>query len=246
LIFTDTAIYYLAPVLVTPLIIIFVTNKRALTRSGLALALVMDIAVSIALGNYGFVLLVSFFVLSVAVDKVKKFNKQPDHITKKGDCRDVIQVFANGIVPMVLAILYVFTHHGAFIIAYVAALSEAFADTAASGFGIFSKKTYDLFKARSIERGLSGGMSVIGTSAALVGSLFIPLIALAMGLVDWRIALIAAACAFAGVIFDSLLGSLLQIKYKCSHFRYQQCSYKANSQLYHRDEWQDDESRTEL
>lgn len=215
-IYLPTYRFYLAPIILTPVVIALVLKKKALTPFATVLAVALDIVVSLTLGNFGFVLLLSFLFGSVIIDKIKKKKLLDDGITKKGDCRDSVQVIANGLIPMVMALLFSISLERAFIVAYVAALAEAFSDTAASGFGVFSQKTFDLFKWRKCERGISGGISLAGSIAALASAFVIPLIALAFGAVDLPLMLLSALIAFLGVVFDSLLGSLVQIKYKCS------------------------------
>ena len=147
----------------------------------------------------------------------KKDVKKEDTITKKECTRDLVQVVANGLVPLVMALLYIATLEPAFLVGYVAALAEAFADTVASGLGVYSKSTFDLFKMKKCECGISGGMSVIGTLSSFVASIIIALIPFAFGLYGmnfWPVT-VAALAAFGGVIFDSFLGSLFQIKYTC-------------------------------
>ncbi len=214
-IYLETYTYYLVPIILTPVIIAVVTAKKALTPTATFLALVLDISVSLTLGNSGFVLLLSFLVGSVLVDKLKKKKQSSDSITKRGDCRDSVQVLANGLVPLFMAIFYSMSGNNAFIVAYIAALSEAFADTVASGLGVFSRRTFDLFKWKACPRGISGGMSLVGTLSSLFAVFIIPAFALAFGLVNLPLMLLAAGAAFLGVIFDSLLGSLLQVKYLC-------------------------------
>ena len=100
----------------------------------------------------------------------------------------------------------------------VASLAEAFSDTVASGIGAFATRVYDPFKWHKCEPGLSGGMSFPGTVASFAGAALISLIAYLIGMPGYGLTemLIVFACAFLGCIFDSLLGSLLQVKYKCS------------------------------
>jgi len=208
---------YLVPIIATPIIIAVVIKKKALTRGGLIWAMVMDVVVSIALGNFGFVLLCTFLVCSILIDKIKKNVKKSKRIAEgvKGDERDYMQVLANGLMPMACAALFIFTHKNIFVFAYTVAIAEAFADTAASGFGVFAKKTFDLFRFRPCTNGLSGGMSVIGTLSSLVASIFICFIAFLFGAIRLELFLIGSLIAFLGGVFDSLLGSLLQVKYKC-------------------------------
>ena len=206
---------YLLPILLSPIIIAFACSKKALTKGGVCLAIIMDVFISLTLGNVGFLILILFFVGSIGVDKVKKRVKNHSDEALKGDCRDIMQVTANGAVGCVLAIFYFFTQNYIFLIAYVASFAEAFSDTVASGIGIFSKKTFDPFRFKSCDKGVSGGMSLLGTVSSLIASFALSAVGLLF--VDFSVKhwIIASLCAFFGCIFDSLLGSLLQAKYRC-------------------------------
>ncbi len=206
----------LLPLLLTPVIIIVSKEKKVLTNTGLFFAIVLDIAVAMTLGNIGFLLLLAFLVFSVLIDKVKKKKKHIDDVSKRGDCRDQIQVLANGLVPMVMALLAATTGNGLFFAGYVAALAEAFADTAASGMGVFSKNTFDIFKMKKCKCGLSGGMSVVGTLASLFAGFLIAAIALLFNAISLKMFLVIGISAFIGTVFDSFLGSVFQIKFKCT------------------------------
>lgn len=210
---------YLLPILLTPVIIIFATSKKALTTDGIVAAIVLDLAVSIALGNFGFLILCVFFVGSIIIDKLKKChkNKGREDIEAKGSCRDYMQVIANGAVSFISAIAFLITGQRIFVIAFVTSMAEAFADTAASGIGAFADNVYDPFKRKKCEKGLSGGMSVEGTLASLVGACFVSMVAYATGFVGYGITefFVVSGAAFLGGIFDSFLGSMLQVKYKC-------------------------------
>lgn len=211
---------YILPILLTPLIIALSYTKRALTIGGIILAVVMDLFVSISLKNFGFAVLTAFFAGSVVIDKIKKRRKNTEQnkdydIEKRGECRDVVQVFANGAVALVAAICYLITQNRLFIVAFVSSLAEAFADTTASGVGIFSKKTYDLFRGKRCDRGISGGVSLIGTFSSLIASFLIALVAFAFSKITVTELLIITAAGFFGCLFDSMLGSLVQVKYKC-------------------------------
>ena len=116
---------------------------------------------------------------------------------------------------MMMALIYCGTLNPAFVVGYVAALAEAFADTTASGMGVFSKNVIDIFKMKKTVPGLSGGVSVIGTVSALFGAALISLVPVAFGMRSLKIYVIVVVSAFAGMLFDSLLGSILQVKYKC-------------------------------
>lgn len=215
LMYVNGAENYLVPILATPFVIALASGKGILTRGGILAAVALDVIVSVSLGNFGFTLLLSFLLLSVAIDKVKKRMKGKDKIAKKGDKRDTLQVLANGLVPAAFAIVYLVTNNFAFVIAFCVALAEAFSDTAASGIGALSKTAYDPFRRKRLEVGLSGGMSVIGTLASLVAPVLFLTVALAFSVLDIKWWLISSLIAFAGALIDSVLGSLAQAKYRC-------------------------------
>lgn len=217
--YISTAFYaemvkYFLPVALTPLIISFVVERKNLTRGGTIAAIFLDIAISISLGNLGFLLLLAFLVLGILTDKLKRKNTECKE--EKSSHRDASQVLANGLVPIVCAAMYFAIGERAFLLAFVAALAEALGDTAASSLGSYSKSTSDLFKFRKCEQGISGGVSLIGTLSAVIFSAIIPLIAFAFGLISPSEMIIAIAIAILGVFFDSFLGSLLQAKYICT------------------------------
>ncbi len=204
---------YVIPIVLTPLIVTLVQKKKALTRSGIIAALILDLAVPLALGNEGFILLLLFLTLGMVTDKLK--GKSAHQIEEKGSCRDAVQVLSNGLVPMILAVSSCFVLKEAFIFAYVTVLAEALGDTAASSLGSRARNTFDLFKLRRCERGMSGGVSLVGTLSALGFSAIIPLVAFALDVLTLDKALFAVPLAFTGVIFDSFLGSVFQVKYRC-------------------------------
>ena len=212
-VYLDSYRHYIIPILLTPFIIALVLQKKALTPFATVLAVILDVVISLTLGNFGFLLLLAFLVGSVLIDKIKRKGKQ--EVTKRGEYRDAVQVIANGLIPMIFAMFFALKPSSAFLFAYIASLAEAFADTAASGIGSFANGAFDIFKWKKCEKGISGGVSRKGTAGAFVASFFIPLLAMAFGMIRWQGLLICSFAAFFGVFFDSFLGSLLQVKYKC-------------------------------
>ena len=211
----------LLAVMLTPIIIALAYSKRALTLGGIILAVVMDIIITVSLGNFGFCVLITFFAGSLVVDKIKKHGKKSKQnkkrdVEKRGDCRDIVQVFANGGVAMIAALAYLFSGEKLFVFAFCASLAEAFADTAASGLGFFAKRTYDVFRFETCEGGLSGGMSLLGTFSGLAASAIVSVIVLLFGAIDAAGFAVIFVSGFLGSVFDSMLGSLLQVKYRCT------------------------------
>lgn len=204
---------YVLPIALTPLIIAGVLKYRVLTPLGTVVAIILDIAVSAAFKNTGFAVLLSFLALSVISDLIKK-GRGVDK-TADGRGRDVMQVVANGAAALVCAVAYMFEPLGAFALAFVAVMAEALADTVSSAFGVFAKNTLDLFRMKKCQKGLSGGVSIPGTLAALVGAFLIPTFAYLLGLITPINILTLGAIAFGGTVVDTFIGSVLQEKYRC-------------------------------
>ena len=103
-----------------------------------------------------------------------------------------------------------------FVIAFVASLAEALADTVASGIGVLNPKAFDLFRMKHCKPGISGGMSVLGTASSLLAAMLMAGLACLFGLIDGGEFLLITASAFLGGVFDSFLGSIFQVKYRCT------------------------------
>ena len=215
--FAIDPLHYLVPVLLTVPVIAFAYKKNALTKGGLCGAIALDAMISVSLGNFGFVLLCSFFFGALVVDKIKRRFKKKNGATEglKGDKRDLMQVFANGTCAGICAVATLFSSSELFVLGFVVALAEAFSDTASSGFGALASGAFDPFRMKKTVNGLSGGMSLIGTFAGFVGAFAISMIAYGFKAISFRFLLLATASAFLGCIIDSMLGSLVQVKYKC-------------------------------
>ena len=89
-------------------------------------------------------------------------------------------------------------------------------DSLSSDVGILSKKPpFDPIRRKRVEPGLSGGMSLLGTVAALVGSAVIA-VSLKIHLdLTMTMLVVITGIIFAQTIVDTILGSRIQVKYKC-------------------------------
>ncbi len=203
---------YIIPILLTPALVAFVQKKRALDAGGILAAIILDVAVSLSLGNDGFLILLSFLIGGLITDKIKKKADK----TGQSERRNFVQVVSNGGVGAIFALAFLITKQDAFVVGFCASFAEALADTAASGIGAFSKNTLDPFRMKKCECGLSGGMSLVGTLASVLGALVITLISVALGAVNLFGAVVIVTAGVAGCIFDSFLGSLFQVKYICT------------------------------
>ncbi len=215
--YSTETLNYIVPILLTPFMLAVVIERRVLTRVGTVAAIILDFIVSLAFGNMGFIMMALFLVGGVAIDKVKEKIKGKSLLsdTKSDSTRDAYQVLANSLPAMLLSLAYVITSHEVFLVAFAVSVAEAFSDTCASGLGVLSSKTYDVFKLRRAEQGMSGGMSLVGTLSSLLGAALVSIIPLCFGIYGFYHALFVTLCAFFGAVFDSFLGSVFQVKYRC-------------------------------
>jgi uncharacterized protein (TIGR00297 family) len=166
------------------------------------------------------VLLLGFFISSSILSRAFAGRKKDlNEKSAKGSRRDSIQVLANGGVGALLAILQGF--YPAQIwpwIAYAASMATVNADTWGTEIGVLSRHQPRLITTGlHVARGISGGITLMGTLAALGGALLIALLAALLAPVTGlgKILVVISLTGLAGSLFDSLLGAALQIVYRC-------------------------------
>jgi uncharacterized protein (TIGR00297 family) len=179
------------------------------------------------------VLLVVFFASSSLLSEWHAADKAgPAERFAKGSRRDLGQVLANGGIPALLALAQALWPALDLLPALVGALAAATADTWATEVGLLSVVRPRLITTgRPVPPGTSGGVTVLGTSAAAAGGLVIGLAAAVLvGLADlgrlglfspWlldpsglRFLLLAPVAGLASSAVDSWLGATLQAVYR--------------------------------
>ena len=195
-----------------PLLVAIFLERKKLTRGGVIAAALLDILIALAFGDRGFCILIVFFALSLIADKVKS-SRSSDGST--GECRGVKQVFFNSVFGALCALSYLIFSHKYFLFLFLLSFAEALGDTVASGFGALASKTYDIFRRRTVQKGESGGVSLVGTIAAM----FFTLTFVSLGgiLFSLRLTVVVTIflCAILGVFFDTFLGSTVQLRFYC-------------------------------
>ena len=191
---------------------------KSLTMSGSIAAFFVGCCVALGFGWRGLVLLGAFFVSSSLWSKFKKQKKeQLTEILEKGERRDWLQVVANGAVTSVASILFYATADGLWQIAFIISIAAANADTWASEIGVLSKRRpIHILTLKPAEKGTSGAVSFLGLLSSLGGSFIIIAISSVLLSVDSAAILVfMIAGGFLGSIIDTILGALVQVKYKC-------------------------------
>lgn len=163
--------------------------------------------------------LLTFFITSSILSHLFRGKKQKvEAQIEKGSRRDWAQVLANGGVALFCVLLRGwFPNSPLPFLAASASLAAANADTWATELGVLSPKPPRLITTgKIVDRGVSGGVSILGLLAALAGSI---LIATTGWFFENNLAyfLIVALSGFGGSLIDSLLGASLQVVYFCPH-----------------------------
>ena len=139
-----------------------------------------------------------------------------DRIGKKGSERDMMQVAANGLPAALMLILSRISPFPiTAIVAFAAAIAEAEADTMASEIGMLSHKDpVSIITFTKVPKGLSGGVTVLGTASAALSSFLIAFLFMGTFGCLWKDFFIIAASGTLGALFDSFLGATLQVHYR--------------------------------
>ena len=194
-------------------------KARFLTTAGATATFILA-AVVFGVGGWTWAWpILAFFVLSSLLSKAgKKTKVRFTLMFEKSSQRDPGQVLANGGVAGLCVILHLFWPHPAWFAAYLGALAAATADTWATEIGVFSRhRPRSILGLRPVEPGTSGGLSLLGTSAALAGALAIALVGwiVAPETMGWSAVIGVALAGLLASLVDSLLGATVQVQYRC-------------------------------
>ena len=197
------------------LIAILAYKKKSLNRSGAIAATIIGTFIY-AMGSYiVFTLLILFFISSSVITKIKQESKE------EKDGRNFIQVLANSLAALIFSIIYFYTKQEIFMVVAAIGIAASTSDTWASEIGKTSKgKNVSILNFRQIPKGESGGISLKGTIASILGSLliaFVFILLLGFKTEFTRILLyyllMIGLGGFLGCILDSYLGIFIQAKY---------------------------------
>jgi uncharacterized protein (TIGR00297 family) len=207
--------------LILAIIIVFLAYRaRSLNASGAVAASVVGTIV-FGLGGWQWaILLLAFFITSSALSRMFKKRKQGlDEKFSKGHQRDAGQVFGNGGLATAFVLIHALYPESTIgWVGFAAALAAVNADTWATELGVLNPHPPRLIhNFKVVEKGTSGGISIIGTLASVAGSGLIGILAasLAPQPASWTMGLIITLAGLAGSLFDSFLGATVQAMYYC-------------------------------
>jgi uncharacterized protein (TIGR00297 family) len=198
-----------------------------LSKSGAMAACFLGTIV-FGLGGFAWaVVLMGFFISSSVISKLFKRRKADlEEKFSKGSKRDAWQVWANGGVAGIFVILHaIFPDSSWPWLAFCGTMAAVNADTWATELGVLSKKNpINLVTGQSLEAGASGGVTLFGTFAAFLASLFIAILAILfwpaflqnpIGAETWILLTGITAAGVFGSLVDSFLGATVQAIYFC-------------------------------
>ena len=215
--------------------IAFLAHRAHALNQGGGIAAAILGTIVFGLGGLGWALVLLTFFISSSL--LSKFFNAKKAVTgrefAKGSNRDAGQVAANGAVAGALTLTFVilsqlFPDNGSLAVLWVGfsvSMAGANADTWATELGILNPRQPILVTTfRRVPQGTSGGVSLVGSLAALSGSALVGLVAVLVGSWGWAPGLntpawglfvIITGAGFLGSFVDSLLGATLQAVYRC-------------------------------
>ena len=196
-------------------------RARSLDRSGVLAALIVG-TVIFGLGGLSWaILLLTFFITSSELSRAFKDRKrEANEKYAKGGQRDAGQVFGNGgIATLFAALHFVFPEATWPWLGFAASLAAVNADTWATELGVLNPTSPRLITdlRTVVEKGTSGGISLVGTLASLAGAGVIGILAalLAPDGSNGSLFFWVTTAGLLGALFDSLLGATVQAIYYC-------------------------------
>ncbi len=195
----------------------FTLNMKA-TASAVAMG-VLIILLGGEFGLYFFTAMLLFLILSGTVSYIGRVYKQKKRLFEK--VRTTKNVIANGLWPTIIVLLFFISsswfagRFSAFIfVAFVGSVAAITSDKFSSEIGVLDGMPIQLISFKRVKKGVSGGVTVVGLLAGLLGAALIsitPILVYAqIGQVLGMniVYVIIAACigGFSGTIGDSILG----------------------------------------
>lgn len=193
---------------------------KLLDLSGAVAAVLLGSTV-VLFSEWIWILPLAFFLLSSSlISRIPGFKKS-GLAAKEGKARDWKQVICNGGLYGILSTVYrlsLDSYQGDFQFLMLVSMAVATSDTWASEIGIGMRgRVVNLLNWKKEESGISGGISFAGTVGGLLGSASIAVFFLLMmphAHNSASLFLTVLSLGFFGMLVDSLLGALLQGKYR--------------------------------
>ena len=208
----------LAGLVLSALIAIAARWRRALSPSGTIAAIAVATACSAAGWSWAWIL-IAFFVSSTILSKAGEASKRArtGDVVEKGGERDMWQVLANGGAFAAIALASLMWPGSIWHAAGAAAIASSTSDTWSTEIGTLSRSDpHSIISGINVAPGVSGGVTLLGTIAQILGAAFMSAIVFAFGWGD-RAVVAAIIGGIGGSLIDSVLGATIQGTRWCPH-----------------------------
>lgn len=206
---------------VTGVIVFYSYKLGFLTFSG-AIASIVVGTVILGMGglNWGIVLLWFFFSSSILSKIGKKEKDRLSLLWVKGDKRDAWQVLANGAVASLLVICHKISPEPIWYFLFISTMAAVTADTWGTEMGVLSKSSVrSILNFRKMPKGTSGGITLLGNSGSLLGSLSVAILGILSPFASYEVKpetiFLVTLAGFSASLVDSVTGATIQSRYVC-------------------------------
>jgi uncharacterized protein (TIGR00297 family) len=185
---------------------------KMLTRYGSLAAWLLGVYFLVLAGWNWMLPVLFFFFSSLIFTKISQGNRR---IKVQSGGRNAWQVLANVLWALISSILYLLTKNELFIYFFIAFVAAVTADTWASEIGpVFNKMSFSVADWKMYKSGITGGISVSGTLAALAGSFIVSALSYFLFFEKWNWTIIAmlSVSAFLACFADTFIGAFFEEK----------------------------------
>src|SRR6266436_4332114 len=162
-------------------------------------------------GPAAFATLATLFLMTWAATRMGYRRKLALGLAERREGRNAWQVLANLVVVALGSVVFGATGNRVWLIAALAALSEAATDTVASEVGQYRRPDARMITTwERVPAGTDGGITIPGSIAGMGAGLAIAVVATSGGILLQSQLWIPVAAGFAGMLIDSVLGATLQ------------------------------------
>lgn len=204
-------------------VVIFVLGSpilvSGLSISGIVAAFLLGTLTWRSFGPSGFLLVATYFVLGTAATKVKMAQKEAQGVAeKRRGRRGPGSVIGSSAAGCVCALLSIYGIGGTTLsrlwqLGFVASFCTKLSDTVSSEIGkAYGKTTYLVTTFKAVPRGTEGAMSVEGTIAGLLASLFFAFVGCLIGQINTTEAVICILASQIANLGESVIGASFQDK----------------------------------
>jgi uncharacterized protein (TIGR00297 family) len=184
---------------------------RGVNRSGAVAGGLTCLLLFLGGGPAAFAALAALFMMTWASTRLGHRRKLDLGIAERREGRNAWQVLANLAVAALGVVTFSATGNQAWLIAALAALSEAATDTVASEIGQSLGSEPRLITTwQRVAAGTDGGITIAGSFSGLVAGIVVAGVGAAGGMIQWSQIWIPVTSGFAGMLIDGLLGATLQ------------------------------------